>query len=132
MNYVPELPITYNNEMASCKNGSVARRSNRDKINTYSVSCSSSCGEDDGCLDDWEAVANALTAENNTIRGAVKHGALTMFTVLEACLVCLFCHKKILEIDGRCPGCRKHYDCVETNGDLRVRTTHPCSKNTLV
>ncbi|KAL2923956.1 hypothetical protein RDABS01_015447 [Bienertia sinuspersici] len=78
MNYVPELPITYNNEMASCKNGSVARRSNRDKlskncygnrISTYNVSCSSSCGEDDG------------------IRGAVEHGALTMFTVLEAFLV---------------------------------------------
>ncbi|KAL2898892.1 General negative regulator of transcription subunit 4 [Bienertia sinuspersici] len=46
--------------------------------------------------------------------------------------VYLFCHKKILEIDGRCLGCRKHYDSVETNGDLRVRTTHSCSKNTLV
>ncbi|KAL2934687.1 Ribosomal RNA-processing protein 9 [Bienertia sinuspersici] len=95
MNYVPELPITYNNEMASYKNGSVARRSNRDKlskncygnrISTYSVSCSSSCGEDDGCLDDWEDVANALIVENKIIKGAVEHGALMMFTVLEACL----------------------------------------------
>ncbi|KAL8118275.1 uncharacterized protein LOC141661844 [Apium graveolens] len=24
--------------------------------------------------------------------------------------LCLFCHKRILEEDGRCPGCRKHYD----------------------
>lgn len=24
--------------------------------------------------------------------------------------LCLFCHKRILEDDGRCPGCRKHYD----------------------
>ncbi|CAL9116770.1 unnamed protein product [Musa acuminata var. zebrina] len=23
--------------------------------------------------------------------------------------LCLFCHKRILEVDGRCPGCRKHY-----------------------
>ncbi|KAJ8492827.1 hypothetical protein OPV22_014548 [Ensete ventricosum] len=23
--------------------------------------------------------------------------------------LCLFCHKRILEADGRCPGCRKHY-----------------------
>ncbi|PON76020.1 43kDa postsynaptic protein [Trema orientale] len=26
--------------------------------------------------------------------------------------LCLFCHKQILEADGRCPGCRKQYDCV--------------------
>lgn len=24
--------------------------------------------------------------------------------------LCLFCHKRILEEDGRCPGCRKYYD----------------------
>ncbi|XP_026381724.1 uncharacterized protein LOC113276349 [Papaver somniferum] len=24
--------------------------------------------------------------------------------------LCLFCHKRILEADGRCPGCRKQYD----------------------
>lgn len=24
--------------------------------------------------------------------------------------LCLFCHKKLLETDGRCPGCRKQYD----------------------
>ncbi|WOK92635.1 hypothetical protein Cni_G01326 [Canna indica] len=23
--------------------------------------------------------------------------------------LCLFCHKRIIEADGRCPGCRKHY-----------------------
>nr|XP_007151158.1 hypothetical protein PHAVU_004G022800g [Phaseolus vulgaris]ESW23152.1 hypothetical protein PHAVU_004G022800g [Phaseolus vulgaris] len=27
--------------------------------------------------------------------------------------LCLFCHKKILESDGRCPGCRKPYDHVD-------------------
>lgn len=26
--------------------------------------------------------------------------------------LCLFCHKRILEADGRCPGCRKQYDRV--------------------
>uniref|UniRef100_A0A7N0U8S2 RING-type domain-containing protein n=1 Tax=Kalanchoe fedtschenkoi TaxID=63787 RepID=A0A7N0U8S2_KALFE len=25
--------------------------------------------------------------------------------------LCLFCHKRILEADSRCPGCRKHYSC---------------------
>lgn len=24
--------------------------------------------------------------------------------------LCLFCHKRILEVDGRCPGCRKDYN----------------------
>lgn len=27
--------------------------------------------------------------------------------------LCLFCHKRILEADGRCPGCRKLYDHVD-------------------
>ncbi|XP_062185216.1 uncharacterized protein LOC133888858 [Phragmites australis] len=26
--------------------------------------------------------------------------------------LCLFCHKRILEADGRCPGCRKQYNTV--------------------
>ncbi|MBA0872002.1 hypothetical protein Goshw_004463 [Gossypium schwendimanii] len=30
-------------------------------------------------------------------------------------LLCLFCHKRILEVDGRCPGCRKHYDSINRN-----------------
>lgn len=30
--------------------------------------------------------------------------------------LCLFCHKRILEADGRCPGCRKQYDHI--NGDM--------------
>ncbi|KAK1363351.1 hypothetical protein POM88_038912 [Heracleum sosnowskyi] len=38
--------------------------------------------------------------------------------------LCLFCHKRILEEDGRCPGCRKHYDNNvvqwEENSDLIV------------
>ncbi|CAA7397781.1 unnamed protein product [Spirodela intermedia] len=33
--------------------------------------------------------------------------------------LCLFCHKRILEADGRCPGCRKQYDPVG-NGDMGV------------
>ncbi|KAL2905713.1 General negative regulator of transcription subunit 4 [Bienertia sinuspersici] len=181
--------------MASYKNGSVARRSNRDKlsknyygnrISTYSVSCSSSCSEDDGCLDDWEAVADALIAENNRKTSKTEHhyqGGNRAWSPDDvyrprslpsvskkhykqsvvpqqqqkqnpsACPICyedfevtdssfepcpygfqvsLFCHKKIIEIDGRCPGCKKHYDSMETNGDLPARTTHSCSKNTLV
>lgn len=33
--------------------------------------------------------------------------------------LCLFCHKRILEEDGRCPGCRKHYenDAVKGGGN---------------
>ncbi|XXG52353.1 hypothetical protein AAC387_Pa03g0719 [Persea americana] len=27
--------------------------------------------------------------------------------------LCLFCHNRILEADGRCPGCRKHYSPVD-------------------
>ncbi|KAD4888982.1 hypothetical protein R6Q59_034126 [Mikania micrantha] len=27
--------------------------------------------------------------------------------------LCLFCHKKILEDNGRCPGCRKQYDQID-------------------
>ncbi|XP_073000400.1 uncharacterized protein [Typha latifolia] len=30
--------------------------------------------------------------------------------------LCLFCHKRILEADGRCPGCRKQYDAVPGGG----------------
>ncbi|XVF58162.1 hypothetical protein PTKIN_Ptkin07bG0041200 [Pterospermum kingtungense] len=30
--------------------------------------------------------------------------------------LCLFCHKRILEMDGRCPGCRKCYDT--NNGNI--------------
>ncbi|KAJ4960379.1 hypothetical protein NE237_020289 [Protea cynaroides] len=32
--------------------------------------------------------------------------------------LCLFCHKRILEADGRCPGCRKQYD--PSIGDMGV------------
>ncbi|KAK7266240.1 hypothetical protein RIF29_18882 [Crotalaria pallida] len=50
--------------------------------------------------------------------------------------LCLFCHKKILEADGRCPGCRKIYDHhVDGNGGFGVRAkafhiTQPCSMRT--
>ncbi|KAJ7945929.1 General negative regulator of transcription subunit 4 [Quillaja saponaria] len=48
--------------------------------------------------------------------------------------LCLFCHKRILEEDGRCPGCRKPYerDPVETEasvhgGSLTFRLARSCS-----
>ncbi|KAH1132596.1 CCR4-NOT transcription complex subunit 4 [Glycine soja] len=48
--------------------------------------------------------------------------------------LCLFCHKRILEEDGRCPGCRKPYECepVETEasvlgGSLTLRLARSCS-----
>ncbi|CAL5185803.1 unnamed protein product [Lathyrus oleraceus] len=34
--------------------------------------------------------------------------------------ICLFCHKKIVEADGRCPGCRKLYDHVDENVGFNV------------
>ncbi|CAH9078818.1 unnamed protein product [Cuscuta europaea] len=40
--------------------------------------------------------------------------------------LCLFCHKRILEEDGRCPGCRKQYD--ENNSSLSsFRLARSCS-----
>ncbi|KAK7857341.1 ccr4-not transcription complex subunit 4 [Quercus suber] len=48
--------------------------------------------------------------------------------------LCLFCHKRILEEDGRCPGCRKPYetDAVEAEtsvhgGSLTFRLARSCS-----
>ncbi|KAA8540884.1 hypothetical protein F0562_024978 [Nyssa sinensis] len=48
--------------------------------------------------------------------------------------LCLFCHKRILEEDGRCPGCRKqyHYDPIEgeatlDGGSLTFRLARSCS-----
>ncbi|OIV89866.1 hypothetical protein TanjilG_23131 [Lupinus angustifolius] len=45
--------------------------------------------------------------------------------------ICLFCHKRIIEEDGRCPGCRKPYECepIETEasvhgGSLTLRLAH--------
>ncbi|CAL9123881.1 unnamed protein product [Musa acuminata var. zebrina] len=40
--------------------------------------------------------------------------------------LCLFCHKRILEADGRCPGCRKQYDSI-SSGALVVTTVGPSS-----
>lgn len=37
--------------------------------------------------------------------------------------LCLFCHKRILEADGRCPGCRKHYSPVD--GQMGVNGAPP-------
>lgn len=48
--------------------------------------------------------------------------------------LCLFCHKRILEEDGRCPGCRKPYERepIETEasvhgGSLTLRLARSCS-----
>ncbi|KAF7806131.1 CCR4-NOT transcription complex subunit 4 [Senna tora] len=48
--------------------------------------------------------------------------------------LCLFCHKRIIEDDGRCPGCRKPYKCesIETEarmlgGSLTLRLARCCS-----
>ncbi|KAI8528978.1 hypothetical protein RHMOL_Rhmol12G0190600 [Rhododendron molle] len=34
--------------------------------------------------------------------------------------LCLFCHKRILEDDGRCPGCRKQYDYEPIKGEATI------------
>ena len=36
--------------------------------------------------------------------------------------LCLFCHRKIVEADGRCPGCRKLYDHVDENVGFSIGT----------
>ncbi|KAL9270807.1 General negative regulator of transcription subunit 4-like protein [Drosera capensis] len=48
--------------------------------------------------------------------------------------LCLFCHKRILEDDGRCPGCRKPYDTAAIEKEasvsgrsLPVRLARSCS-----
>eukprot|EP00262_Sarcandra_glabra_P008647 TRINITY_DN2224_c0_g1_i1.p1 TRINITY_DN2224_c0_g1~~TRINITY_DN2224_c0_g1_i1.p1 ORF type:complete len:315 (-),score=45.00 TRINITY_DN2224_c0_g1_i1:187-1131(-) len=49
--------------------------------------------------------------------------------------LCLFCHKRILEVDGRCPGCRKPYGPVKgemgvNGGSLPFRLARSCSMST--
>ncbi|KAL3818661.1 hypothetical protein ACJIZ3_004566 [Penstemon smallii] len=49
--------------------------------------------------------------------------------------LCLFCHKRILEQDARCPGCRKQYDRDDSiekeatldGGSLTIRLARSCS-----
>lgn len=42
--------------------------------------------------------------------------------------LCLFCHKRILEHDGRCPGCRNRYNVTDTGGKATiVRLPRSCS-----
>ncbi|KAJ6832283.1 uncharacterized protein M6B38_346180 [Iris pallida] len=41
--------------------------------------------------------------------------------------LCLFCHKRILEADGRCPGCRKQYSTMTTSEEIRVGVGVPVS-----
>ncbi|XP_024972137.1 uncharacterized protein LOC112511014 [Cynara cardunculus var. scolymus] len=40
--------------------------------------------------------------------------------------LCLFCHKRILEDDGRCPGCRKEYD-HHGQGNASLKLGRSCS-----
>ncbi|XAR65423.1 hypothetical protein NMG60_11009549 [Bertholletia excelsa] len=40
--------------------------------------------------------------------------------------LCLFCHKRIIEEDGRCPGCRKRYDHEPNKGEA-FRLARSCS-----
>uniref|UniRef100_A0A1D1XHX2 General negative regulator of transcription subunit 4 n=1 Tax=Anthurium amnicola TaxID=1678845 RepID=A0A1D1XHX2_9ARAE len=44
--------------------------------------------------------------------------------------LCLFCHKRILETDGRCPGCRKQYSQMGNgdNGLEPMPTLNRCNK----
>ncbi|XP_075104195.1 uncharacterized protein LOC107774625 isoform X1 [Nicotiana tabacum] len=49
-------------------------------------------------------------------------------------ILCLFCHKRILEEDGRCPGCRKQYnhgpvesEATVDGGSLKFRLARSCS-----
>ncbi|KAF8407975.1 hypothetical protein HHK36_007115 [Tetracentron sinense] len=49
--------------------------------------------------------------------------------------LCLFCHKRILEADGRCPGCRKQYDPINremsvNGGAAPFRLARSCSMST--
>lgn len=41
--------------------------------------------------------------------------------------LCLFCHKRILEEDGRCPGCRKPYEYEPVKGEAAFRLARSCS-----
>ncbi|XP_073056455.1 uncharacterized protein [Primulina eburnea] len=48
--------------------------------------------------------------------------------------LCLFCHKRILEEDGRCPGCRKQYshdpvegEAILNGGSLTYQLARSCS-----
>ncbi|ERM96887.1 hypothetical protein AMTR_s00074p00034110 [Amborella trichopoda] len=44
--------------------------------------------------------------------------------------LCLFCHKRILEADGRCPGCRKHYAPPASPATAPLRLPRSCSMRT--
>ncbi|THG14486.1 uncharacterized protein LOC114272416 [Camellia sinensis] len=41
--------------------------------------------------------------------------------------LCLFCHKRILEADGRCPGCRKHYEQMAADVGFNGGVTSFCT-----
>ncbi|GFP97695.1 general negative regulator of transcription subunit 4 [Phtheirospermum japonicum] len=152
--------------------------------------------DDDDCLDDWEAMADALAADELKNSSSSEHGSQSgveterffgndtsngnqesrgaaigprawrpndefrpqslpnlklisdardlscpiCFEDLDGtdssflpCLcgfrLCLFCHKRIIEDDGRCPGCRKKYDCESTldGCGLAYRFARSCS-----
>lgn len=191
-----ETMSIYSNDSVSWMDDSnVRKRSDRHGLTLskdfYASSCSSSCTEedrdDDGCVDDWEAIADALTAENDARISGVEHrGSKTDdskmngqyrrsrawcaddayrprslpnlshghiswrnitsqqpscpvccedFDLTDSSFhpcpcgyqICLFCHKKILEVDGRCPGCRKPYDSVSAGIALGVQTARSYS-----
>ncbi|KAF8399357.1 hypothetical protein HHK36_015222 [Tetracentron sinense] len=211
-----DLESLVNSPTSSVLGGDNSRKdrpgSRSSSSSSNSSSCSSSSGccsgseEDDGCLEDWEAVADALTAndkspavpeatiglvasldlpnkasgvdiskpewknkiprvpvngrawrpddafrpqslpnlskqrsfpmksERHCGRGPVPWACHSINSQPSACPICyedldltdssffpclcgfrlcLFCHKRILEADGRCPGCRKQYDSVK-------------------
>lgn len=43
--------------------------------------------------------------------------------------LCLFCHKRIVELDGRCPSCRKQYAPIDVGINVSAfsRLSHSCS-----
>ncbi|KAK1273581.1 hypothetical protein QJS04_geneDACA023532 [Acorus gramineus] len=43
--------------------------------------------------------------------------------------LCLFCHKRILEADGRCPGCRKPYGMILDGSPPVFLLSRSCSMN---
>lgn len=217
-----EIPTTFESDSVSWMTSTICRslvhvsygKDSFGSRSSYSGSCSSSCSEgerDDGCLDDWEAVADALTAASNEqISDLKQHSEPEQFVIRDRskscsktyqaavlngeavgrayrsqknsqawspddvfrpeCLpslskqtsehcfsrgpttlawkrvvseqqprscpiccedldltdsnflpcpcgfqLCLFCHKRILEVDARCPGCRKQYDSLSSD-----------------
>ncbi|KAK9107929.1 hypothetical protein Syun_023940 [Stephania yunnanensis] len=127
--------------------------------------------EEDDCLDDWEAVADALTADENqsqpiseslvevqtpivsdnhpvSSNKGCKGGILDpkqrgqIQNPMQAVIIAIAEEvdvpvRRILEADGRCPGCRKLYDPVRceigfSGSALPFRLARSCSINTRI